>query len=159
VRYVAALFILFALPVRVSAQYADPVALTAHSRGLGSPPAIRGDKQVTSAHVSSAARRSAALDSLSGHNSQQTLAGLAIGMSVGVATTIFLVKHCERTSTNNEGPPCAVGYVVPGVPIVAASGLIGAIIGSKQPKSNGIGHVPARSSNRESMREQQSNGG
>jgi hypothetical protein len=153
VRYVAALFILFALPATGSAQYADPVALALHSHGLGSPSLIRGDKQVRGAHQSSVAFRSAVIDSLSGHGSQQTLTGLAIGMSVGVGATIFLVKHCERTSTNNEGPPCAVGYAVPGVPIVVGTGLIGAIIGSKQPKRNGDDHAPARARSRESMRE------
>ena len=139
-RCVAVLFILVAVPATGSAQYAAPVALALHSsRAMDSPTAIHGDKPVSSTHAFMVASRSAVMDTSSGQGSQQTLTGLAIGMSVGVGATIFLVKHCERTSARNEGPPCAVGYVVLGVPIVLASGLIGALIGSRQGKRNATG--------------------
>jgi hypothetical protein len=58
--------------------------------------------------------------------------GAAVGAVGGAALLVWGVRHCEATSRNNDGPPCALGYA--GLPFAAGGGLFaGAIVGAGLP--------------------------
>ena len=130
------LFLLFALP------YIRP-ALCAQSPGVAprmaaSAFANRDSARTTRSELLSVVPFATTRNGSSNHDAgRRALFGAMVGTVVAVSATALWVQHCERTSHHSEGPPCAIAFVYPGVPLIVGGAMMGALVGSRWPSGNG----------------------